>query len=111
MPFGAIEWQTSLRLECRNRVLKFIHWVEIFPAPAVAGQLTRMIEARIHNDGANQKKVRAKQVEMINTYATPSYALIDPATEEIIDSHDGPEFDSDTFAAWLKGAMKKWEAR
>ena len=83
----------------------------VFPAPAVAGQLTRMIEARIHNDGANQKEIRAKQVAMIDTYATPSYVLIDPASEEIVDSHDGPEFDAETFAAWLKRANGRWEAR
>ena len=83
----------------------------VFPAPAVAGQLTKMIEARIHNDGANQKKIRALQVEMINTYATPSYVLLDPETDELIDAHDGPEFDAETFAEWLKGAMRKWEAR
>ena len=83
----------------------------VFPAPAVAGQLTRMIEARIHNDGANQKVVRALQVEMINTYATPSYVLLDPATDEIVDSHDGPEFDAETFADWLKSALRKWDAR
>lgn len=83
----------------------------VFPAPAVAGQLNKMIEARIHNDGANQKEVRALQVEMINTYATPSYVLLDPTTGELVDKHDGPEFDAETFGAWLKGAMKKWEAR
>lgn len=84
---------------------------DVFPAPAVAGKLSQMIEARIHNDGANQKEVRAWQAELIDTYATPSYALMDPATDELLLIHEGPENDATKFAAWLEEGLAAWRAR
>ncbi|MCB9914521.1 MAG: hypothetical protein H6828_05155 [Planctomycetes bacterium] len=84
---------------------------DVFPAPAVAGKLTRTIEARIHNDGANQDEVRAWQAELLHTFATPSYGLIDPKTGALLAKHEGPEFDADAFAAWLDEADAAWKAR
>ncbi len=82
--------------------------LKVFPAPAVAGKLDKMIEARLHNDGANQDEVRAMQDELIKTLATPSYALINPATGALIDKHEGPETDPDKFAVWLDRALTRW---
>jgi len=85
---------------------------KVFPAPAVAGKMEQMIEARIHNDAREtQDVVRAMQAEMINTYATPSYALIDPDSGELLASHPGPEFSAEAFGKWLDSALGKWEAR
>jgi hypothetical protein len=79
--------------------------LKVFPAPAVAGELMKVVESRIHNDGGNQTEVRAWQVDLIKTLSTPSYALIDPATGELLARHEGPEMDSDTFAKWLREAL------
>lgn len=70
-----------------------------------------MVEARIHNDGANQDEVRTWQAELLNTFATPSYAMIDPATGDMLAMHEGPEFSADTFAEWLDEAFTAWETR
>lgn len=83
----------------------------IFPAPAVAGKLSKMIEARTHNDGENQSEVRAWQAELLGTYATPSYGLIDPATGALLAKHEGPNPSAEDFAAWLQQALDAWEAR
>lgn len=83
----------------------------MFPAPAVAGLMKQLVEARIHNDAADQDEVRAWQNAMIHTLATPSYALIDPADEEIIAIHEGPETDASLFAEWLEGALADFAAR
>ncbi|MEO2095074.1 MAG: hypothetical protein ABGY71_13620 [bacterium] len=80
----------------------------VFPAPAVAGKLKQMIEARIHNDGTSQEEVRAWQNDLLGTFATPSYALIDPANGEVLLWHEGPESDPDKFAAWLEEALQSW---
>jgi len=83
----------------------------VFPAPAVVGQMQRMVEARIHNDAPDtQDEVRAWQVDLVNTFATPSYALIDPVTGDLVASHEGPEKDPDLFAKWLESAYERWKA-
>lgn len=84
---------------------------KVFPAPAVAGILEKnFVEARIHNDGDDQDEVRGWQVELIHTYATPSYVVVDPATGDLIDHHEGPDLNAERFARWLKKAYAKWEA-
>jgi len=84
----------------------------VFPAPAVAGKMKQLVEARIHNDAQDtQEEVRAWQVEMINTLATPSYALIDPADEAVLAIHEGPETDPVKFAAWLDEALAEFGPR
>lgn len=82
----------------------------MFPVPAVAGLMQKMVEARIHNDGDDQEVVREWQRGMINTYATPSFALVDPASDSLIDHHEGAQLDADEFARWLEQAYGKWEA-
>lgn len=84
--------------------------LKVFPAPAVAGLMKDLVEARIHNDGADQDEIRAWQDGMIQTLATPSYALIDPKNERILAIHEGPETDADLFAAWLEESIAKYTA-
>ncbi|MFT7669357.1 MAG: hypothetical protein ACI8X5_002057 [Planctomycetota bacterium] len=84
--------------------------LDVFPDPAVAVSLNLMVEARIHNDGADQDVVRKMQDDLIHTGATPSYALMDPATGDLIDVHEGPETDPAKFSKWLKRAYSKWDA-
>lgn len=81
----------------------------VFPAPAVAGWMEKIVEARIHNDGDDQDEVRAWQKDMIQTYATPSYALVDPASREVVAKHEGPQLDSALFAAWLEESHERWQ--
>ncbi len=83
---------------------------KVFPAPAVAGIMKDFVEARIHNDGENQDEVRAWQDSLIKTLATPSYAVIDPVTGDLVDMKGGPDLDPKSFARWLGGAYEKWEA-
>ena len=83
----------------------------MFPHPAVAGGLMQVVESRVHNDGDNQDVVREWQNNMIHTYSTPSYALVDPKTEEVISIHEGPEMDAEVFGAWLDAAIASWEKR
>jgi hypothetical protein len=83
----------------------------VFPAPAVAGRLKKMIEARVHNDGDNQDEIRDWQGELLKTFATPSYGLMDPATGALITKHVGPEANPELFAEWLDEAYAAWEAR
>lgn len=86
--------------------------LKVFPAPAVAGHMQQLVEARIHNDATDtQEAVRAWQREMIDTLATPSYAMIDPGDGAIIAIHEGPETDAELFAAWLEGALADFSAR
>ena len=80
---------------------------KVFTAPAVAGILDGMIESRVHNDKGNQDEIRAWQVELVNTFATPTYLLVNPHTDAIIDVHSGPELDPELFADWLNGALAK----
>jgi len=82
----------------------------VFPAPAVAGVLeSRYIEARIYNDGKDQEEVRAWQDDLIQTLATPSFAVIDPESGALIAKHEGPDLDAERFAAWLKSAYERWQ--
>lgn len=78
----------------------------VFSDPAVAGSLQRMVEGRLHNDGAHQDEVKALQQRLTNSLATPSYVIMDPATEEVIDTHLGPELDEPTFNAWLQKNLR-----
>jgi hypothetical protein len=80
---------------------------KVFTAPAVAGILNGMVESRVHNDKENQDEVRDWQVKLVNSFATPTYILIDPQTDKIIDVHAGPEMDPELFSAWLRGALAK----
>ncbi len=77
---------------------------KVFTDPAVAGILNGMIESRVHNDLENQDEVRAWQIELVNSFATPTYVFVDPITDAVIDTHYGPEMDPAKFAKWLRSA-------
>ncbi len=77
----------------------------IFRRPAVAGELKQMIEARLHNDGpdrAYRNEIKDLQRRFGNSLATPTYVLLDPATERVLGVHVGPQYDPELFAAWLR---------
>lgn len=65
----------------------------IFPLPAVAGELKRFVEARLHTDHAGDAALNAKhralQEKLIHSRSLPSYAIVDPATGEAV----GPIFE------------------
>jgi CRISPR/Cas system endoribonuclease Cas6 (RAMP superfamily) len=61
----------------------------IFPRPAVAGELEKLIEARLHFDGARRKEINALQRRMVQSIAAPIYVIVDPKTGEILRRHDG----------------------
>ncbi len=61
----------------------------IFPKPAVAGELAKVIEARLHYDGERKKEINALQREMVQSIAAPIYVIVDPKTGSILRRHDG----------------------
>ncbi len=86
--------------------------LKVFPAPAVAGRLQRMVEARIHNDAQEtQDEIRAWQDSLIHTLATPSYALVDPSSGDVVAIHEGPETDVELFGEWLDDAYDAWKGK
>ncbi|MAF64980.1 MAG: hypothetical protein CMJ84_04880 [Planctomycetes bacterium] len=77
----------------------------VFPAPAVAGELNRMIEARLHNDGPAEEEVRRLELELVDSYATPVYLVLDPVSgEQLGVQHGARDFDTEGFAAFLRAA-------
>lgn len=81
----------------------------IFPKPAVAGELKRYVEARLHTDHAGQPELNAKhnalQKALVKTRALPSYALVDPATGESLGPiFEGAKGGAEAFAAFLRKA-------
>ncbi len=83
---------------------------KVFRHPAVAGELQRMIEARLHNDHPDSETrgaIKELQQRMADTLATPTYVVVDPRDGEIVARHVGPEYDADEFAAWLRRARER----
>ena len=78
----------------------------VFPHPAVAGQLNKMVEARLHNDGAIQDEIKALQQELTGSLATPSYVILDPQTGDVVATQLGPEMDEETFGRWLASGLE-----
>lgn len=82
-----------------------------FPLPAVAGILEDgMIEARLHNDDPDvtlQAAIKALQLEMTGSYATPIYLVIDPESGEELGRRDGALMDEEAFAGFLREAVAK----
>lgn len=78
---------------------------KVFYRPAVAGELSRMVEARLHADHPDREyksTVLARQREMANTLAMPTYVMIDPEDERVIGVHVGPQMDPEKFGEWLR---------
>ena len=67
-------------------------------------------EERMKYDSQSAEvKVRVKQLqaEMVQSFATPIYLVLDPNSGEVLGRRDGAMFDEDEFAAWLAGAVQK----
>lgn len=82
---------------------------KVFYHPAVAGELQRMVEARLHNDHPDAKKrgaIKDLQRRFADTLATPTYVVVDPKSGEIVARHVGPEYDAEKFASWLRRARE-----
>ncbi len=80
----------------------------IFPQPAVAGILDGMVEARLHydsNDDAVKTEVKRLQDEMVQSFATPIYLVLDPTSGEVLARRDGALMDETKFANWLSSAL------
>ncbi|MDP6539622.1 MAG: hypothetical protein QF903_10905 [Planctomycetota bacterium] len=79
----------------------------VFPTPAVAAELESMIEARLHNDGPTPEEVRRLELEMVDSYATPVYVVVDPASgEQLGVQHGARDFDAEGFAEFLRAARE-----
>jgi hypothetical protein len=74
----------------------------IFPRPAVAGELGKLIEARLHYDGARKQEVKALQRDLAKTYAAPVYLILDPKTRAILRRLDGVTSE-EKFLEFLRG--------
>jgi hypothetical protein len=61
----------------------------IFPRPAVAGELRKVVEARLHFDGSRKKEINELQRRMVQSIAAPIYVIVDPKTGAILRRHDG----------------------
>ena len=69
----------------------------VFRKPAVAGELEGFIEVRLHNDHYDPElktKNREIQLEMVNSYAAPIYAVVDPSTGDKLSEQVGPTTES-----------------
>jgi hypothetical protein len=77
----------------------------ILPTPAVAGVLnSSFVEARLHCDlGSNADANKAIQERLTGSIALPIYAVIDPATEEVLGTQAGFTL-KDDFVAFLRSA-------
>ena len=82
----------------------------VFHVPAVAAELQKVVEARLHNDGDEpdyKAWVKTLQRRMAGTTATPTYVLLDPESERILGVHEGPEIhEPPRFAEWLSAARR-----
>ena len=61
----------------------------VFPEPSVRAELRGMVEARLHNDGEHKDPIKALQLEMTGSYATPIYLVVDPSTRRILGKQEG----------------------
>jgi len=75
---------------------------DIFLRPAVAGELNKLIEARLHYDGDRGAQIRVLQEQMAHSSANPIYLLIDPRTGEVLRRHDGYASEAQ-FLEFLRG--------
>jgi hypothetical protein len=77
----------------------------VFPAPAVAGILEGMVEARLHLDKAGMEDYLEMQQEMAGSLARPTYVIEDPRTGRYEVRMLQPSyFSAGSFAAALRSA-------
>lgn len=60
----------------------------MFPLPAVARQLSKMVEARLHYDGKRKDEVGAVRKRLVDSISSPIYVIVDPKTGQVIRRHD-----------------------
>ena len=77
---------------------------DIFLRPAVAGELNKLIEARLHYDGKRGEEVRKRQDEMAHSTANPIYLIVDPKSGAILRRQDGKTSEED-FLKFLRGTL------
>ena len=75
---------------------------DIFLRPAVAGELNKLIEARLHYDGKRGDEVRKRQEEMAHSTANPIYLIVDPQMGKILRRADGKQSEEE-FLMFLRG--------
>ena len=83
--------------------------LKVFPAPAVAGILNEMVEARLHLDKPDSAALSTLQEQMTNTLARPTYVIENPATGEyVVRALDlAWIFDAKLFADVLRDASRE----
>lgn len=75
---------------------------DIFLRPAVAGELNKLIEARLHYDGKRGEEMRKLQEELTHSSANPVYLILDPQTRGILRRQDGKAGEQE-FLDFLRG--------
>lgn len=85
--------------------------LHVFPAPAVAGLLKGMIEARLHTDTPDEVRREQNmrlQRELTDSVATPIYVVQDPVSGTRLVGPMKPEyFSAESFADFLRRASEK----
>ena len=79
----------------------------IFPQPAVAGELQRFVEARLHTDHAGNPELNGKhkalQEQLIKSRSLPSYAILDPTSGRPVGPiFEGAKGGAEAFIAFLR---------
>jgi len=75
----------------------------MFPRPAVAGELRRYVEARLHTDGkTNLERILQLKRELTGTEANPVYVLIEPESGDVFGKFEGSTFDEQEFVEFLR---------
>jgi thiol:disulfide interchange protein DsbD len=74
---------------------------KIFPRPAVAAELEKYVEARLHTDGGPQMAVnRGLQQRLGGSVALPLYVIVDPRDERVLRRTAGLK-PGDSFVSFL----------
>ena len=74
----------------------------VFLRPAVAGELQKMVEARLHYDGKRGKEMTELQKKLLGTLGNPIYVVVDPKTGMILRRQDGASSEEE-FLKFLLG--------
>jgi len=70
---------------------------KVFHRPAVAGELARYVEARLHTDnGVNGPELAALQRKMVGSVAQPFYVTINPKTGVKLGQFEGATLADDS---------------
>ena len=76
---------------------------KVFPRPAVAGELARYVEARLHTDGrTNIDRILELKQELTGTEANPVYVLVEPKSNRPFGKFEGATFDENEFVEFLR---------